>query len=114
MLCGTHIIMWNISHIQYGQWNILRSIVSPQNIIMDLNDAMYASIIWLLFFIKDFYSIGVWLGEKTTKTKYHKDTCLKEIGLHMQILLRTSNSMVNKMGSMYIFHTPSSMTSDGE
>ena len=34
-----------------------------------------------------------------SKSKHHKDTCLKEIGLHLQILVTTPHSIVNTIGS---------------
>ena len=33
----------------------------------------------------------------------HKDTCLKEIGLHFHTLLTISHPIVNMIGRMYVF-----------
>ena len=52
----------------------------------------YADVIWLLFWT--LYLMGVWFHEdQRPDTK--KDTCLKEIGLHLHILLTTP---VNTIG----------------
>ena len=53
----------------------------------------YAGVIRLLFLIVHLHLIGVWLGVDTIKI--HKDTCFKEIGLRLQLLLTTSHSMMD-------------------
>ena len=55
---------------------------------------MCADVIPSLFLIGHLYEIDVWLGEDQ-KSNTHKDTCLKEIPLHLQITLTTTHSIIN-------------------
>ena len=59
-------------------------------------------VIRLTFLIGPLYLIGVWFGEDQ-KTKHHINTCLKEIGLHLQSLLTTPNLVLNTIGRTYVF-----------
>jgi hypothetical protein len=43
----------------------------------------------------------VWQG---SKNKHHRDTFLKEIGLHFEVILSTTHSIVNTIGKTYVFN----------
>ena len=54
------------------------------------------------FLIGHLYLIGVRLGE-TKKNINHKDTCLKEIGICLQISLTTPHSTMITIGKICAF-----------
>ena len=54
----------------------------------------------LLVLIGYLYSIGV--AKWGPMNKYHKDTCLKEFGLHFQFWLTTLHSIVNTIKKTYV------------
>ena len=50
-----------------------------------------------------FYLIGGLLG-KDQRTKDHKDTCSKEIGLHFQLIFKAiSHSILNIVRRIFVF-----------
>ena len=57
----------------------------------------------LVFLIGLLCFIGMWFGEDQ-KSKHHKDTCLKEIVLHCQILTTPLQSIVYIFGMTYVFN----------
>ena len=63
----------------------------------------YVGVMWLLFLIRPLDLINMWFSEDR-RAKYHKDTCLEEIGLHLQIMIikyLTLNNEHNWGGLMY-------------
>ena len=61
-------------------------------------------VIHLLFLIEHLYLSGVWFGEDWRMSNIIKDTCAKEIGLCIQILLTTLCSIVNQCPGDFLGH----------
>ena len=56
---------------------------------------------WLIFLIRPLYWVGRWFnGGK--RAKHHKDTCSKEIGLCLQILITILHSTMNAIGRTHV------------
>jgi hypothetical protein len=55
------------------------------------------------FLTRHLYSIGVRFRDDQ-RIKDHKDTCLHEIGIRLQVLLTTSTSIMNTIARTHVFN----------
>ena len=60
----------------------------------------YAHVNWFLFLMGPLCSLG---GRWASKSNHNKDTCLKDIGLGLQILTSTTYSTMTTTGRIHVF-----------
>ena len=62
-------------------------------------------LVYLIMFL-DWTHIFEWcVVQRGSKSEHHNNACLKEIGLHFQVLVNTPQSTVNTVGRTYVLDT---------